>query len=157
MRIDENLIKKYSKTGPRYTSYPPATFFDDSFSNLDFEKKIIQSNDENPQNISVYIHIPFCPQICHFCGCTTESGFTKPFLERYVDAVIKEISYVSKLINKNRKLTQIHWEEEHQMQFHINTLKELPKNYLRFLIFPKTMKWQLNAIPLTWNSDTLSY
>ena len=109
MRVDENLIKKYSKTGPRYTSYPPATFFDDSFSNLDFEKKIIQSNDENPQNISVYIHIPFCPQICHFCGCTTESGFTKPFLERYVDAVIKEISYVSKLINKNRKLTQIHW------------------------------------------------
>ena len=109
MRVDENLIKKYSKTGPRYTSYPPATFFDDSFSNLDFEKKIIQSNDENPQNISVYIHIPFCPQICHFCGCTTESGFTKPFLERYVDAVIKEISYVSKLIDKNRKLTQIHW------------------------------------------------
>ena len=109
MRVDENLIKKYSKTGPRYTSYPPATFFDDSFSNVDFEKKIIQSNNENPQNISVYIHIPFCPQICHFCGCTTESGFTKPFLERYVDAVIKEIGYVSNLINKNRKLTQVHW------------------------------------------------
>ena len=109
MKVDDNLIKKYSKTGPRYTSYPPATFFDENFSNFDFEKKIIQSNDENPQNISVYIHIPFCPQICHFCGCTTESGFTKPFLERYVDAVIKEITYVSKLINKNRKLTQIHW------------------------------------------------
>ena len=109
MKVNENLIKKYSKTGPRYTSYPPATFFDENFSNFDFEKKIIQSNDENPQNISVYIHIPFCPQICHFCGCTTESGFTKPFLERYVDAVIKEITYVSKLINKNRKLTQIHW------------------------------------------------
>ena len=41
MSFDEKLIKKYSKTGPRYTSYPPATFFDDSFSNLDFEKKII--------------------------------------------------------------------------------------------------------------------
>ena len=40
MRVDENLIKKYSKTGPRYTSYPPATFFDDNFSNLDFEKKL---------------------------------------------------------------------------------------------------------------------
>ena len=40
MRVDENLINKYSKTGPRYTSYPPATFFDDSFSNLDFEKKL---------------------------------------------------------------------------------------------------------------------
>ena len=66
MRVDENLIKKYSKTGPRYTSYPPATFFDDSFSNLDFEKKIIQSNDENPQNISVYIHIPLLPSNMSF-------------------------------------------------------------------------------------------
>ena len=39
MKVDENLIKKYSKTGPRYTSYPPATFFDENFSNFDFEKK----------------------------------------------------------------------------------------------------------------------
>ena len=109
MKVSDKLIKKYSKSGPRYTSYPPATFFDSNFSNEDFKKKIIQSNNENPQNISVYIHIPFCPQICHFCGCTTESGFTKPFLERYVDAVIKEIDYVGKLINKKRKLTQVHW------------------------------------------------
>ena len=109
MRVSDKLIEKYSKSGPRYTSYPPATFFDSNFSNEDFKKKIIESNNENPQNISVYIHIPFCPQICHFCGCTTESGFTKPFLERYVDAVIKEIDYVGKLINKKRKLTQVHW------------------------------------------------
>ena len=109
MKVNEKLIKKYSTSGPRYTSYPPATFFDSNFCNNDFERKIIQSNSENPQNISVYIHIPFCPQICHFCGCTTESGFTKPFLERYVDALIKEIDYVGKLINKKRKLTQVHW------------------------------------------------
>ena len=109
MNQNEKLLKKYSKTGPRYTSYPPATFFDSKFSNGDFEKKIIESNFESPNNISIYIHIPFCPQICHFCGCTTETGFTKPFLERYVDAVIKEIDYVSKKIDKKRKLTQVHW------------------------------------------------
>jgi oxygen-independent coproporphyrinogen-3 oxidase len=57
----------------------------------------------------VYIHIPFCPQICHFCGCTTETGFTKPFLERYIDALIKEIDYVSKKIDSTRILTQVHW------------------------------------------------
>ena len=109
MKVSDKLIKKYNKSGPRYTSYPPATFFDSNFSNEDFKTKIIESNLEHPQNISVYIHIPFCPQICHFCGCTTETGFTKPFLERYVDAVIKEIDYVGKLIDKKRKLTQVHW------------------------------------------------
>ena len=109
MKINEKLLKKYSSTGPRYTSYPPATFFDTNFTNDDFEEKLIVSNNEFPQNISVYIHIPFCPQICHFCGCTTETGFTKPFLERYIDALIKEIDYVSKKIDSTRILTQVHW------------------------------------------------
>ena len=109
MKINEKLLKKYSSTGPRYTSYPPATFFDTNFTNDDFKEKLIVSNNEFPQNISVYINIPFCPQICHFCGCTTETGFTKPFLERYIDALIKEIDYVSKKIDSTRILTQVHW------------------------------------------------
>ena len=41
MKVDDKLIKKYSITGPRYTSYPPATFFDNNFSNDDFQRKII--------------------------------------------------------------------------------------------------------------------
>lgn len=109
MLSKKELLIKYNESGPRYTSYPPATFFDSKFSNSDHERYVIESNNENPSNISIYIHIPFCPQICHFCGCTTESGYTKPFLERYVDAVIKEINHVAKKIDKKRKVTQVHW------------------------------------------------
>ena len=109
MLSKKKLLKKYNQSGPIYTSYPPATFFDSKFSNSDHERHIIQSNFETPENISIYIHIPFCPQICHFCGCTTESGYTKPFLERYVDALIKEIEYVANKIDKKRKVTQVHW------------------------------------------------
>ena len=109
MKIDNKFLKKYNKSGPRYTSYPPATFFSPEYKNEDLKNSVILSNKENPQNISVYIHIPFCPQLCHFCGCTTETGFTKPFLHRYVDAIIKEIKLVAKEIDPNRKLTQVHW------------------------------------------------
>ena len=109
MKVNNTLLKKFNKKGPRYTSYPPATHFTETYDDKDFINSVINSNIESPQNVSVYIHIPFCPQICHFCGCTTESGFTKPFLERYIDALIKEIEYVSKYIDKERKLTQIHW------------------------------------------------
>lgn len=109
MKVDSNFLKKYNKSGPRYTSYPPATFFSEEYTNIDLKESVVLSNNENPSSISIYIHIPFCPQICHFCGCTTESGYTKPFLERYVDAVIKEIELVAKDIDKNRILTQIHW------------------------------------------------
>ena len=109
MKIDNKFLKKYNKSGPRYTSYPPATFFSPEYKNEDLKNSVVLSNKENPQNISVYIHIPFCPQLCHFCGCTTETGFTKPFLHSYVDAIIKEIKLVAKEIDPNRKLTQVHW------------------------------------------------
>ncbi len=109
MLTDKNLVEKYNEAGPRYTSYPPATFFNEYFGNNDYLLSVEKSNFERPQNISIYVHVPFCPQICHFCGCTTETGFSRPFLERYIDAVIKEIEYVSQKIDKKRKLTQVHW------------------------------------------------
>ena len=46
-----DLLKKYNQSGPRYTSYPPATFFDSKFGNSDHEKYIIQSNQEKPEKI----------------------------------------------------------------------------------------------------------
>ena len=47
-RVDNKLLKKYSSTGPRYTSYPPATFFDTSFSNDDYvEKAVYYANNIN--------------------------------------------------------------------------------------------------------------
>ena len=69
-----------------------------TFGDNQYIDALTNSNLERPENISVYIHVPFCPQICHFCGCTTETGFSRPFLERYIDAVIKEIEFVSSKI-----------------------------------------------------------
>ena len=65
--VRRKLIKKYNESGPRYTSYPPATFFTESYGNEDYIKSIEISNQEKPESVSVYIHVPFCPQICHFC------------------------------------------------------------------------------------------
>ena len=108
-KIDNNLIKKYNKQGPRYTSYPPANLFNENYDNNNFIKSIIKSNNEKPESISIYIHIPFCPQICHFCGCTTDTGFSYKFIKRYINALIKEIEMMVKYIDTSRKVTQIHW------------------------------------------------
>jgi len=109
MKTDNYLVQKYNRQGPRYTSYPPANLFHNKYDNKKFITSILQSNNEHPESISIYIHIPFCPQICHFCGCTTETGFSYKFIERYVNAVITEIELVINYIDMNRKVTQIHW------------------------------------------------
>ena len=109
LTFDRELIDKYNIAGPRYTSYPPATFFHDGFKNEDLLKSVEISNQQKPENVSVYVHIPFCPQLCTFCGCTTYTGMGNNVIERYIDALVKEIELVSKYISKDRPLTQIHW------------------------------------------------
>ena len=107
MNID--IIKKYNQPGPRYTSYPPATFFHEEFGNEDYVRHINKSNTDKPDNISFYVHIPFCSKLCHFCGCNTSILRGEDVVRRYVNAVIKEIETVSALLDKSRKVSQIHW------------------------------------------------
>ncbi len=109
MKIPENLIKKYNVPVPRYTSYPPANFFTDEFSANDYHEAIRISNNEFPDNISIYIHIPFCSKLCHFCGCNTRHTRDKKVMRKYIDALKKEILMVKALLEPRRKVSQIHW------------------------------------------------
>lgn len=105
----DNILLKYNRPGPRYTSYPPATFFHQGYSIADYKQSILDSNNEEPENISIYIHIPFCPRLCHFCGCNTGIARGTAHVARYIQALIKEINSVSGLIDKKRTVTQVHW------------------------------------------------
>lgn len=107
--MDINFIKKYESRAPRYTSYPPANFFSESVNNSNCKQLISESNSDIPQNISLYLHIPFCPRVCNFCGCTTFLNSDNDFLQTYIKSLKKEIKNVSSLINKSRLATQIHW------------------------------------------------
>ena len=109
MKPDYSLIEKYNIPVPRYTSYPPANFFVNEFGNSGYIQAIETSNHEAPENISIYIHIPFCPKICHYCGCNTHLTRDKQKMRVYVEAVKKEIVMVKKYLDPRRKVSQIHW------------------------------------------------
>lgn len=109
MKIDASLLQKYNKPGPRYTSYPPANLFSEDIDSVQYRNQIVASDKSDPKNISIYLHVPFCTQLCHFCGCNTQLFETGDSTAKYFAALHREISGAAELISPDRKLTQIHW------------------------------------------------
>lgn len=88
-----SLIDKYNIPGPRYTSYPTVPFWDEAnFSSEQWQNSVIRSFNESndSEGISIYIHLPFCEQLCTFCAChkriTKQHSVETPYLE----SVLKE-------------------------------------------------------------------
>ena len=109
MKIPIELIDKYNVPVPRYTSYPPANFFRDDYATEDYMLAVKESNNTEPQNISFYIHIPFCTQLCLYCGCNTHITKDMDIMKHYVSALKEEIRMINELIDHDRKISQIHW------------------------------------------------
>lgn len=107
--MKQELLNKYSVPAPRYTSYPPANFFNETFTPDSYKNAIVKSNEENPQHISIYIHIPFCYQMCFYCGCNSQLIRENHIVDKYIETLKKEIQMVLPLLDHSRKISQIHY------------------------------------------------
>ncbi|MBI3579715.1 MAG: oxygen-independent coproporphyrinogen III oxidase [Ignavibacteriales bacterium] len=107
--VDLELLERFDKPGPRYTSYPTAPVFSAEYNDKKFEVDLIRNNDENDSPISLYIHIPFCDTLCYFCGCTTVITRNRDHIKGYLAALRLEIAKVSAYVGKRRLVTQMHW------------------------------------------------
>ncbi len=108
VKFDANLLKKYDKPLPRYTSYPPATELKPECGDLDFRTGIAVGNYKKTP-ISLYCHIPFCQSACYFCGCNTIITNSQKVADPYLNYVACNIEQVSSLIAPERKVNQLHW------------------------------------------------
>jgi len=108
--IDIDLIKKYDKPGPRYTSYPTAPQFSDTFTHEDLLKEIVKTNQAGSlPDLSLYFHLPFCDTLCYFCGCNMIVTHNRDRIRRYLGYLKKEIDRVRSLVAAGRKTVQLHW------------------------------------------------
>lgn len=106
-----SLIDKYNIPGPRYTSYPTVPFWDDaSFTSDLWQQSVLRTFNEtnDSEGISIYIHLPFCEQLCTFCAChkriTKQHSVETPYLE----SVLKEWDLYVKLFGRTPKIKELH-------------------------------------------------
>lgn len=95
-RLDTALIRKYAIPGPRYTSYPAATCFTADYSSEDALGDLRGGDSGAP--VSIYVHLPFCHQLCWYCGCNTIISRNPADADRYLDDLEREIALVARQV-----------------------------------------------------------
>jgi oxygen-independent coproporphyrinogen-3 oxidase len=106
--VDLELVRKHNVSGPRYTSYPPATHFSESVTDSTVED-CIRENNQEPRDLSLYYHLPFCYSLCWFCGCTTVITGNQDASRVYVEKLDREMQRLQPLLNRARRVTQLHF------------------------------------------------
>ncbi len=124
--INLDLVRKYDRPGPRYTSYPTAPQFNDNFTHANFLDEIIRTNNlENPADLSLYFHIPYCDTLCYFCGCNMIISRNRERINKYINYLKNEIDLLRTYLKPERKVAQIHWGGGTPTHLFPNEIKEL--------------------------------
>ena len=110
LSFDPELIRKYDGLGPRYTSYPTADRFTEQFTAEHLANALLGRFDEQPpQPLSLYVHVPFCNTICYYCACNKVITKNHKRSAKYIDHVGKEVGIVSAMVNAASPVRQLHW------------------------------------------------
>ena len=109
LAFDADLLRRYDRPGPRYTSYPTAPQFHAEFGEQALRDAIRASNEDPiPRRLSLYVHVPFCFSPCFYCGCNriitrdVQRGAT------YLERLKREIDMVAPLFEADREVIQLH-------------------------------------------------
>ncbi len=111
IEFSEELIRRYDKLGPRYTSYPTADRFHGEFTEADYFTYLEQRAADESKNppLSIYIHVPFCESLCYFCACNKIITQDHSRTTEYLRYLAKEIELVAARIGPDRRTAQLHF------------------------------------------------
>ena len=105
--MDIDLLEKYDRRVPRYTSYPTAPHFTTSVGAGVYERWLASLPAAVP--LSLYLHVPFCDSLCWFCGCHTKIVRRYRPVADYLDLLLREIDMVAGRLGGGRPVSHLHW------------------------------------------------
>ncbi|MBS0199770.1 MAG: oxygen-independent coproporphyrinogen III oxidase [Proteobacteria bacterium] len=108
--FDPDLLRRYDRPGPRYTSYPTAPQFRADFGEAELRDAATASNgDPIPRRLSLYVHVPFCESPCFYCGCNRIITRDHSRAESYLARLYREIALTAQLFDRDREVIQLHF------------------------------------------------
>jgi len=108
--IPPELLRTIDGPGPRYTSYPTADRFVESFGADDYARAVRARRDgpASAAPISLYVHIPFCASLCYYCACNKVVTRHHEQAGPYLDALEREIALQADALGARPRVSQLH-------------------------------------------------
>lgn len=155
----ETLVQKYNVPGPRYTSYPTVPFWKNA--DLDEQEWVhsIHKNFENfkSQDLSLYIHLPFCESLCTFCGCHKRITKNHAVETPYIDSVITEWELYKNQFGFEPNIKELHFGGGTPTFFRADELVRLLENIFGAKkVNPKEVELSFEAHPNNTTTEHLA-
>ncbi len=107
--VSDDLLRRFDVPGPRYTSYPTADRFVDAFTEADYLAALAQrAASPLRQPLSVYVHIPFCEQLCYYCACNKIITKHKNRSPVYLEYLQRELDMHALHLGRRQSVSQLH-------------------------------------------------
>jgi oxygen-independent coproporphyrinogen-3 oxidase len=107
--VTPDLLRKYDRAGPRYTSYPTAVEFSSDYGASAYFDSLDAAAKHPDDPLSLYVHLPFCEHRCTFCGCNVVITRRRSVAEEYLTYLHREIREVARRLGRRKKVVQYHW------------------------------------------------
>lgn len=104
------LLAKYDVPGPRYTSYPTVPYWTTAPTAAEWQTHLAQAIERGQardEGASMYVHVPFCKSLCHYCGCHTFVTRDRSVAGPYVDSLLAEWALYTGRLGRIR-LDEVH-------------------------------------------------
>jgi oxygen-independent coproporphyrinogen III oxidase len=108
--IDAEVLRRFDRPGPRYTSYPTADRFVEAFDAAAYRRALeAHRASGRPRGLSLYVHLPFCNTICYYCACNKVITKDRGRAAKYVRYLGRELELVGDLLGPDERVSQLHW------------------------------------------------
>ena len=102
------IVRRYARLQvPRYTSYPTAAEFTADVGAADQQRWL--GGIDTSEAVSFYLHVPYCRELCLYCGCNTKKALRDDVIAAYREALEREIALVSDIISAPLRIARLHW------------------------------------------------
>lgn len=103
----QTLSSYVTRNVPRYTSYPTVPHFSEAVGAEDYARWLSTLDPAEP--ISLYLHVPFCRQLCWYCGCNMKLASRDAPIRQYIDSLLDEIDLVALHLPARMSISHLHW------------------------------------------------